>query len=117
MAKRKPQINFQVDEGMKVLYEEAKLSGYLVTRFCAAGLLLMVEDPHLRSRALQRLRAWEDEYGDASPEEIGAFVQGAQDAMQGAARGSPRAQKARRPKKTAKRAGSGRAARPRSRSK
>ena len=103
MLKRKPQINFQVDEPLKLLYDEARISGHWVARFCAAGLLLMVEDPRTRVRALNRLRDWEAEYADASPEQIRAFVQGAEAALQRAARGTPRAQPARPGRKTAKR--------------
>ncbi len=86
MPQRKPQINFQVDEPMKMLYEEAKISGHLVTRLCAAGLLLLVEDPALRLRALNRLRDWEEQYANASAAEIRAFVQDAQVALQRGAR-------------------------------
>jgi len=99
MVRRKPQINFQVDECLKTLYEESKAAGHWVTRFCAAGLLLMVEDPVARLRALNRLREWEAQYADATPEQVRAFVQGAQTAMRGGARGSrptrpvPRARK------------------------
>ena len=106
MPERKPQINFQVDEAMKLLYEEAKFSGHLVTRFCAAGLLLLVEDPRVRVRALNRLRDWEAQYADASPERIRAFVQGAEDAMLRGARGNRPAPKVRSTRKTAKRGGS-----------
>lgn len=101
MDKRKPQINFQVAEAMKVLYEEAKLSGHVVTRFCAAGLLLLVEDPQARVRALERLRDWEEEYDGASQREIRAFVQAAQGALQRAARGNARGPSARRAKRAA----------------
>jgi hypothetical protein len=103
MPERRPQINFQVDEAMKLLYEEAKISGHWVTRFCAAGLLLMVEDPRQRVRALNRLRDWESEYADARPEQIRAFVQAAEAALQ---RGTPEtrpAPKAPGAKKKAKR--------------
>ena len=103
MNPRKPQINFQVDEPMKHLYEEAKAAGHWVTRFCAAGLLLLVEDPRVRMRALNRLRDWEAEFADASPVQIRAFVQGAQAALQAGARGSRPGPRARRAKKTAKR--------------
>jgi hypothetical protein len=103
MPARKPQINFQVDENMKTLYQESRACGHWVTRFCAAGFLLMVEDPTIRMRALNRLRDWEAEYADADPEEIRAFVQGAQAAMKGAAPRSRPAPKARRGRKTAKR--------------
>jgi hypothetical protein len=95
MAKRRPQINFQVDEPMKLLYDEAKISGHWVTRFCAAGLLLLVEDPRIRVRALNRLREWEAEYADASEEEIRTFVQGAEAALQPPARGTRPARSAR----------------------
>ncbi len=89
MAKRKPQINFQVDEPLKLLYEEARISGgHHVTRLCAAGLLMLVEDAQLRVQALNRLRDWEQEYDGASAEQIRAFVQGAQGALQRGARGS-----------------------------
>ncbi len=37
MPKRKPQINFQVEEPMKLLYEEARISGHLATRFVPPG--------------------------------------------------------------------------------
>ena len=85
---RKPQINFQVDPALKALYEEAKISGHWVARFCAAGLLMMVEDPDIRMKSLNRLRDWEIEYADASDEQIRRFVQGAQRAMRSGARGS-----------------------------
>ena len=103
MAKeRLPQINFQVQSCMKALYDEARESGHWVTRFCAAGLLMMVEHPELRMKALNRLRDWEAEYEDASAGEIRAFVQGAEAAMQSGARGSRPAPKARPAKKKAK---------------
>lgn len=102
-ASRRPQINFQVDEAMKMLYEEARANGHWVTRLCAAGLLLMVEDAAARRRALQRLIAWEAEYTDASPQRIRAFVQGAQDAMQARSPGTAPARRARPAKRTAKR--------------
>lgn len=107
MPQRRPQINFQVDEPMKLLYEEARICGHWVTRFCAAGLLLLVEDPRTRVRALNRLREWEAEYADASPDDIRVFVQGVEAAMQRGARGSRPAPKARPPRKTAKRGKSG----------
>jgi len=96
MAKRKPQINFQVDESLKMVYEEARAHGHWVTRLCAAGLLLMIEDPRARARALRRLRDWEVEYAGASPEQIRAFVEGADSAMRHAARGTRPARLARR---------------------
>lgn len=99
---RLPQINFQVQDCMKALYDEARESGHWVTRFCAAGLLLMVEHPELRMKALNRLRDWEAEYEGASANEIRAFVQGAEAAMRGGARGSRPAPKARPAKKRAK---------------
>jgi hypothetical protein len=107
MPARKPQINFQVDEPMKMLYEEARISGHWVTRFCAAGLLLMVEDPVIRRRALNRLREWEAQYADAAPDDIRAFVQGAEAAMQRGAPGSRPARPARPKQKKAKRGRSG----------
>lgn len=103
MAPRKPQINFQVDEAMKMLYDEAKICGHFVTRFCAAGLLLMVEDPQQRVRALERLREWDEEYSDASAKEIRAFVLGAQGALRGGARGTRRGRPTRPARKTARR--------------
>jgi len=103
MAERRPQINFQVDVNMKVLYEESKACGHWVTRFCAAGFLLLVENPEVRIEALNRLREWEAEYADADADDVRAFVQGAQAAMKAPARGSRRAPKARRAKKAAKR--------------
>ncbi len=107
MPARRPQINFQVDRPMKLLYEDARLSGHWVTRFCAAGLLVMVEDPVIRRRALNRLRDWEVEYADATADDIRAFVQGAEAAMRRGARGSRPARKARPKRKTAKRGKSG----------
>lgn len=105
MAKRerKPQINFQVEDPMKMLYEEAKASGHWVTRFCAAGFLLMVEDARARARAINRLREWEAEFDGANEHQIHAFVQGARDAMRSGARGSRRGPPARPAKKRAKR--------------
>ncbi|MEW6199047.1 MAG: hypothetical protein AB1601_10355 [Planctomycetota bacterium] len=94
MPQRKPQINFQVDEAMKLLYEQARLAGHWVTRLCAAGLLLMVEDAPARARALNRLCEWEADYEGASEGEIRAFVQGAQAALRRGARGSRPARKA-----------------------
>ncbi len=107
MAKRKPQINFQVDEPMKLLYEEAKISGHLVTRLCAAGLLLLVENPGLRLEALNRLRDWEEQYADASPQQIRAFVQAAATALQPGARVTRPGPAARPPRKRARHIESG----------
>ncbi|MFO0840659.1 MAG: hypothetical protein U1D55_19285 [Phycisphaerae bacterium] len=87
-ASRLPQINFQVQQCMKTLYEEAKANGHWVTRLCAAGLLLMIEEPQARQRALIRLRDWELDYADASEEQVRAFVLGAERAMRSGARGS-----------------------------
>ena len=101
--KRKPQINFQVDEPLKHLYDEARAAGHWVTRFCAAGLLLMVEDPQARVRAINRLRDWEVEYDGADAETVRDFVDGARIAMRRAARGSRPARTTRRPRKKAKR--------------
>lgn len=103
MPARKPQINFQVDPAMKVLYEESKACGHWVTRFCAAGFLMMVEDPAVRLQALNRLRDWEANYGEADPDQIRDFVQGAQAALQAPARGSRPTRKAPRKKKKVKR--------------
>lgn len=103
MAERRPQINFQVDQALKYLYEEARAQGHWVTRFCAAGLLLMVEDPRARTKAISRLREWEAEFENASPEQVRHFVEGAQDALQRGARGSRPAPRARAKKKTPKR--------------
>lgn len=103
MPIRKPQINFQVDPPMKVLYEEAKIAGHWVTRFCAAGLLMMVEDPVARMRALNRLRDWEAEYGNADEDAIRDFVQGAQVAIEAPTPSSRPAKSAPRTKKKARR--------------
>lgn len=103
MPGRKPQINFQVEPPMKVLYDEAKAQGHWVTRLCAAGLLLMVEDPVLRHRAITRLRDWLAEYADASPARIRAFVAGAERALRSGARDSRPGRKALRARKKAKR--------------
>lgn len=105
-AQRKPQINFQVDRPLKMLYDEAKASGHWVSRFCAAGLLLMIEDPAARHRAFNRLREWEAEYADSDEEDIRAFVEGVHNAMLSATRGRRPKRQARCGKKTAKRAGS-----------
>ncbi len=94
MPERKPQINFQVDESLKTLYDEAKACGHWVTRFCAAGLLLLVENPQLRLRAMNRLREWEEEYADASSAQIRSFVQGAEGAMRARSRDSRPTRKA-----------------------
>jgi hypothetical protein len=106
MAKRRPQINFQVDSSMKTLYEEAHAGGLWVTRLCAAGLLLMIEDPTLRQQAVARLREWEAQYEDADPLRIRAFVRGAEAAMKGAARGKRPVPKAPRRRKRGGSAGS-----------
>lgn len=101
--RRRPQINFQVEDALKMLYEEARAHGHWVTRLCAAGFLLMVEDPRARTRAINRLRDWETEYARASAAQIRAFVEGAEAAMQRGARGSRPAPPARPARKTAKR--------------
>lgn len=103
MPERKPQINFQVEPTLKLLYDEAKASGHWVARFCAAGFLMMVEDPRSRARAINRLREWEEEYDGASEDDVRAFVEGAQAAMQGGARESPPARRARAAKRKARR--------------
>lgn len=101
-APRRPQINFQVDPAMKVLYDEASLNGHRVTRLCAAGLLLMIEDPVIRHRALLRLRDWETEFADADEEQVREFVQGAEAAMTAGLQESQRGRKAQPRRKTAK---------------
>lgn len=106
MSSRRPQINFQVEPALKLLYEEARAEGHWVTRLCAAGLLLMVEDHAARAAAINRLRDWEVEYADASANEIRDFVRGVGRAMRSGARGNPQARKARRSQKKAKRDGS-----------
>jgi hypothetical protein len=106
MTARRPQVNFQVEASMKTLYEQAKACGHWVTRLCAAGFLLMVEDPQTRLRALNRLREWEAQYADADPAEIHAFVENAQAAMTAAAPRTRRARKAPPGRKRAKRSGS-----------
>jgi hypothetical protein len=102
-AKRRPQINFQVDPCMKTLYEESRNSGHWVTRLCAAGLLLLVEDPAIRLRAINRLREWEVDYADATPDEIREFVQRAQAGTKATASGGRTGTKTRRTKKKTKR--------------
>jgi hypothetical protein len=104
---RRPQINFQVDPSMKMLYEEARANGHWVTRLCAAGLLLMVEDPGARRKALNRLIDWEADYAGASAQQIRAFVQGAQDSMRGSSQGSSGGRKIAKAKKKPKRGGAG----------
>ncbi len=101
--KRKPQINFQVDEPLKHLYDEAKAAGHWVSRFCAAGLLMMVEDANARARAINRLRDWEVDYAGADAETVRYFVEGARSAMRRGARGSRPTRTTRRPQKKAKR--------------
>lgn len=104
---RKPQINFQVSEPLKALYDEAKAGGHSVARLCAAGLLLMVSDPAARQEAISRLREWEEQFADASAEQIRAFVDDAQAAMRSGARGNPRGRAAPLRRKTAGTRGSG----------
>ncbi|MFH1746658.1 MAG: hypothetical protein ABIG44_06390 [Planctomycetota bacterium] len=103
MPTRLPQINFQVVPPLKYLYTEAKLQGHLVSRFCAAGLLMMVEDPVARAHALSRLREWEEEFENASEKQVRSFVEGARDALLRNARGSQPAHKARKPRRKPKR--------------
>jgi len=86
MTSRKPQINFQVEPAMKALYEETKACGQRVTRLCAAGLLLMVQNPRLRVEALRRLRDWETEHAAAPPKQIRAIAQESLAAELGSAR-------------------------------
>lgn len=99
MAKRRPQINFQVEPCMKLLYDEAYAAGHWPTRLCAAGLLLMIEEPATRKRAISRLREWEARYASASAAQIHAFVEDVGDAMQSAAPDSPPARQSRRRRK------------------
>ncbi|MDX2197607.1 MAG: hypothetical protein SF069_01390 [Phycisphaerae bacterium] len=103
---RRPQINFQVDDAMKLMYEEAKLQGHWVTRLCAAGLLMMIENPRARTQAMARLREWEGRYSDASPEQIRRFVEGAGAALQAPAPDTPPAPPAPRRRKKGGQAGS-----------
>lgn len=107
MAKRRPQINFQVEPSLKLLYQEAHLAGHWVTRLCAAGMLVLVEDAALRVRALNRLREWEARYAGASPDQIRRFVAGAQGALQDSAPDSPPVPRARAGRKKAGRSGGG----------
>jgi hypothetical protein len=101
MAKRKPQINFQVETPLKLLYDEAREQGHWVPRFCAAGLLLLVEDPQIRARAISRLREWETEFADAGATDIRAFIENAQPVAP--PRRTPRTSRANRvPRKRAK---------------
>lgn len=86
---------------MKILYDEAKAGGHWVARFCAAGLLVMIENPKVRQQAINRLREWEEDYADASPAEIRDFVQGAESAMQSGARAGRPARSAPRARKKA----------------
>ena len=101
MQRRRPQINFQVDTSMKRLYEEARAHGHWVTRLCAAGLLLMIEDAGARQAALSRLREWETKYERASLDQIRDFVAKSQGAMQAPSRGSRPGPKARGSRKAA----------------
>lgn len=64
MQPRKAQINFQVDAPLKDLYDRAKRLGHRVPRYCAAGLLLLLEDATVRNRALELLVEWEDGTGE-----------------------------------------------------
>src|SRR5262245_7287680 len=79
---RRPQINFQVNPAMKLLYEEAKACGHWVTRFCAAGFLLLMEKPQMRRDSLNRLREWEDEFARSDPSKIRSFVRSAEEQLQ-----------------------------------
>ena len=101
MPRRRPQINFQVDPSMKLLYDEAYAEGHWVTRLCAAGLLLMIEDPAARQRAITRLREWEAKYEDASADKIRSFVQQCAGTLQARAPKSQQARKAPRSQKAA----------------
>lgn len=100
MPRRRPQINFQVDPSMKTLYDEAYAEGHWVTRLCAAGLLLMIEEPATRQRAISRLREWEAKFEDASAEKIRSFVQHCAGALQTRAPKSQQGRKAPRSQKT-----------------
>jgi len=103
MAKRKPQINFQVEEPLKRLYDETREQGHWVARFCAAGFLLMVEDPAARAAAISRLREWEEQFESATPRQIRDFVAGAQNVLERSSRGTAPKRSTRAKKKTAKR--------------
>ncbi len=100
---RKPQINFQVEPPLKMLYDEAKVYGHGVARFCAAGLLLMIENPGVRNDAFSRLREWEAQHAESTAEDIHEFVQGVHAAMTSATRGTRRAPTTRRAKKSSTR--------------
>lgn len=103
---RRPQINFQVPESMKALYDEVRACGHWATRWCAAGFLLMVERPDLRVRAFDRLREWEAEFEDADPGRLREFVADVERAMSGAAPESRPGRAAPKKRKKAGRAGS-----------
>ncbi|MBK8914040.1 MAG: hypothetical protein IPM64_05450 [Phycisphaerales bacterium] len=98
---RKPQINFQVEKPLKLLYDEAGDSGMRASRLCAAGLLLMIENPAARRRAINRLREWEQKFADASAEQVRAFVSGVEAAMLRATRETKPARRVPRAKKAA----------------
>jgi hypothetical protein len=100
---RKPQINFQVEPPLKLLYDEAKVYGHGVARFCAAGLLLMIENPDVRNDAFTRLRAWEAQHAESTEEDIHQFVQGVHAAMTSATRGTRRVPPTRRGKRSSAR--------------
>ena len=103
MIDRKPQINFQVEPALKTLYDEAReTAGHWVTRLCAAGLLILVEDAELRARALGRLREWEVEYADASDAKIRAFVMGQRGSIRSRPPGNAPGKKSRPGRKGAK---------------
>mgnify|MGYP000196765681 CR=1 FL=1 len=73
MRPRKAQVNFMVDARLKALYEHGKRLGHRVSRYCAAGLLLLLEDAKVRDHAMQRLVQWEDGAHPTLPSTSGAL--------------------------------------------
>jgi len=78
MGTKKPQINLQVPESVKMAYDAASdIGGLDKKRLGAAGFIFLLENPHARQAALDRLVAWEQ--GEGTPQsqaEVQKFVRG-----------------------------------------
>lgn len=79
MSLKKKEISFQVVDDLKQIYDIVGETGALKgTRLCAAGFLLVLENPAVRHHALRRLG--EFERGEQSPsgeDDVRAYVESA----------------------------------------
>lgn len=71
---RSGRVSFLASNAIKLLHKEAIKRCQDLSGIYAAGLLFLLEDPTACKNARQRLREWENAYGNASLTEIRAFL-------------------------------------------